>query len=161
MSLQTHKVFLKTNYHANESSEDYTTDVIPLNVTSISISTSKTIPSFPIPLSGIVSGESVTAALDLGMATKTVSLNGFITDASLKKNFNTSALEFTAFELAQILHSSVDSTAIARNQSVSELVILMPSKVDENYNQVTQRDIPFTFRSRGSPNSKDNYLVPF
>lgn len=162
MSLQTHKVFLKTNYHASQAdNEDYTTDVIPLNVTSISISTSKTIPSFPIPLSGIASGESVTAALDLGMASKTVSLSGFITDASLKKNFNTSALEFTAFELAQILHSSVDSTAIARNQSVSELVILMPSKVDENYNQVTQRDIPFTYRSRGSPLSKDNYLVPF
>ena len=161
MSLQTHKVFLKTNFHTNAQSEDYTTDVIPLNVTSISISTSKTIPSFPIPLSGIVTGESVTAALDLGMASKTISLNGFITDASLKKNFNDSALEFTAFEFAQILHSSVDSTAIARNQSVSELIILMPSKVDENYTQVTERDIPFTYRSRGGALAKDNHLVPF
>ena len=46
----------------------------------ISIATAKTVPSFPIPFSGTLTGESTTLALDLGMTSKTVSLSGIITD---------------------------------------------------------------------------------
>ena len=35
----------------------------------------------------------------------------------------------------------------------------MPSKVNESYVQVPERNIPFTFRSRGEPNELDNESV--
>ena len=68
-------------------------------------------------------------------------------------------LIFTPQEVAQLIASGVDSTGLARYQAFNELVVLMPSKVDENYSQVTERDIPFTFKSRGGANSKDNTMV--
>ena len=39
------------------------------------------------------------------------------------------------------------------------MVLLIPSKVDENYAQVTERNIPLTFRARGAENEKDNVKV--
>jgi len=76
MSALDHVVFLKFGAY---STADLSINTIPLKVTSMSISTNKTIPSVEVPLSGALSGESITAALDLGMASKSVSLQGFIT----------------------------------------------------------------------------------
>ena len=61
-------VYLKLQAH--KPSDGLTTNVIELKATSVSISVSKTIPSFEVPLSGVATGESITAALDLGMAFK-------------------------------------------------------------------------------------------
>jgi len=130
-------VYLKTQAYTGS---DLSINTIPLDVSSVGISVSKTIPAFPVPLSGVAVGESITAALDLGMATKNISLSGTITD-----------------------------TSITKNQAFSELVILMPSFVDSEYSaragiDTTDRStgtlIPLTFGSRGGANSKDNLGVP-
>ena len=98
-------VYLKTG---NYSGTDLTKNTIPLNVTSVGISVSKTIPAFPIPFSGVVTGESITAALDLGMATKTIDLQGFISETTISKSRKptsddteeiTTSLTYTAHEV--------------------------------------------------------------
>ena len=171
-------VYLKFGQYSEQETNDLTVNTIPLNVTSVGISVSKTIPSFPIPFSGIVTGESVTAALDLGMATKQIDLNGFISETTIKKTKTATdtsaeddetALTFTAHEVAQMIASSVDSTGLQLNQAINELVILYPSNVDSNY---ADRDsasgigsrgelIPFNFASRGEEGFGDNLGVSF
>lgn len=157
--MMSYYVYLKTG---NYSGTDLNKDTIPLRVTNIGISSTKTIPAIPIPLSGIVTGESLTAALDLGMATKNISLSGFIVDQTLTRTMDgtSTTRNYTAHEIAQLLHSSVDSTGLAPNQAISELVILIPSKVNEDNTQVTERNIPFTFRARGLFDKLDNLGVP-
>ena len=159
-------VYLKTQSYTGTNLSQNT---IPLNVVSAGISVSKTIPAFPIPLSGVATGESITTAFDLGMATKSVNLSGFIQDAEITKTFgggdNPSRTEthtFTAQEIAQMIASGVDSTGFAKKQAFSELVILIPSNVDADYNTrgTLGTLIPLTFGSRGNTNEKDNEGVP-
>jgi len=128
------KVYLKIQNHG--AGDGLTTNVIPLKVNSVGISVSKSIPSFPIPLSGVATGESITAALDLGMATKNISIQGVIMDENITKVINgTYTLRrFTAHEIAQMIASGVDSTGFAKNQAVNELVVLIPSFVASDYN---------------------------
>ena len=171
-------VYLKLQRHS--SSDGLNINVIELLTTQVSISVSKTIPAFEVPLSGVATGESITAALDLGMAQKTISLQGVILDQVVKKTHtdggepNTSY--FTAHEIAQMIASGVDSTGFAKNQAFNELVVLIPSFVDSNYNQrvgkkssstIVEGDdrdegtlVPFNFASRGSNNTLDNLGVP-
>jgi len=158
-----HAVFLKLgSYGTGGSSEDLVTNTIPLKVTSITISTAKTIPSLEVPFSGALSGESVTAALDLGMASKSISLNGFILEDTITKKWAedgapTGAKTYTAIELAQMIHSSVDSTGLQTYQAINELVFLYDSKVDNNGDQRTSTQvIPFTYASRGNRKERDN-----
>lgn len=157
-------VYLKLRKHGGT---DIQVDTIPLRATSVGISVQKSIPTFNIPFSGLVRGESETVALDFGTATKTISIQGVILDTDLKRSHtkdssdNPVSLSFTKHEIAQLIASYVDSTAAAGYQSLDELVVLMPSKVDENYNQVAERDIPFTFASRGDKDALDNENVFF
>tara|TARA_R100001510_G_C7568400_1_gene145761 strand:+ start:131 stop:772 length:642 start_codon:yes stop_codon:yes gene_type:complete len=161
-------VYLKTNvYSANNLTGS---NIIPLRVNTVNIGVQKSNPSFNVPFSGLVTGESETIALDLGMASKTVQLSGFINDTTLKRQFKDDdtprILEFTAQETAQLIASGVDSTGIAEYQAFSELVILIPSNVDSNYVMRSSgigslgELIPFNFASRGGANSLDNTLVP-
>jgi hypothetical protein len=159
-------VYLKTQSYTGTNLSQNT---IPLNVVSAGISVSKTIPAFPIPLSGVATGESITTAFDLGMATKSVNLSGFIKDAEITKTFGggdnpttTETNTFTAQEIAQMIASGVDSTGFAKKQAFSELVILIPSNVDSDYNTrgTLGTLIPLTFGSRGNKNEKDNEGVP-
>jgi len=164
-------VYLKTQAYTGTN---LSINTIPLDVSSVGISVTKTIPSFPVPLSGVAAGESITAALDLGMATKNISLTGTITDTVITKTINgvNTTLTFTAHEVAQMIAAGVDSTGFAKNQAFSELVILMPSFVDSDYSaragidtndRSTGISIPLTFGSRGGANSKDNkgVIAPF
>jgi len=160
-------VYLKLQAH--KPSDGLTTNVIELKATSVSISVSKTIPSFEVPLSGVATGESITAALDLGMAQKTISVSGVILDQTVTKSEVGSAVTFTAHEVAQLIASGVDSTGFAKNQAFNELIILIPSFVDSNYTQrggidtndrSTGTKIPFNFASRGENNALDNVGVP-
>ena len=158
-------VYLKTGKHDTDDGSSLNT--IPLRVNSVNISTTKTIPSFPVPLSGLASGESLTAALDLGMATKQISLSGFIVQTTIKRTDHTgteNTVDMTAHDIAQLIHSSVDSTALAPSQAIKELIILYPSKVNNSYgywnSDESTKNIPWTFRSRGSPNQFDNEGVP-
>ena len=159
-------VYLKTQSYTGTNLSQNT---IPLNVVSAGISVSKTIPAFPIPLSGVATGESITTAFDLGMATKSVNLSGFIQDAEITKTFGggdnpttTETHTFTAQEIAQMIASGGDSTGFAKKQAFSELVILIPSNVDADYNTrgTLGTLIPLTFGSRGNTNEKDNEGVP-
>jgi len=154
-------VYLKTK--ANGGS--LTKNVIPLKVTSIGISVDKTIPSFPVPVSGLTFGESTTAALDAGMSSKQISIQGFILPETITKDgsggHSGTALNYTAHEIAQMIASGVDSTGAAIHQAFDELVFLIPSTVDENFAQVAERNIPWTFSSRGAANELDNFRVPF
>ena len=157
-------VYLKTGRYTGT---DLNIDTIPLNVTSVAVSVSKTIPSFPVPFSGVVTGESLTAALDLGMATKTISLSGFISETTIRKTRTASsggtetntALTYTAHEIAQMIASGVDSTGLQDNQSMNELVVLYPSKVGNNYQARTETLVPFNFASRGEEGFGDNLGV--
>ena len=159
-------VYLKTQSFTGTNLSQNT---VPLDVTSVQVSVSKTIPSFPIPLSGVATGESITTALDLGMAAKTINMSGFIRDASITKTFgggaNPTTVEtntFTAQEIAQMISSGVDSTGFAKKQAFSELVVLIPSNIDSNYQPRATLGtlIPLTFASRGERNEKDNEGVP-
>lgn len=147
-------------------------NIIPLRCETVVVDTSKTIPTFNIPFSGLMTGESETIALDLGMSTKTISLTGVILSGDIRKCFvkggTATSYFMTAHEIAQMIASGVDSTGIAKHQAFSELVVLMPSNVDSNY---VDRDaptgkgardelIPLTFASRGSANQLDNKRVP-
>jgi hypothetical protein len=157
-----HYVFLRLGAGASGGNE-LTDNIIPLKATSVDISTNKTIPSLDVPFSGLLTGESVTAALDLGMASKSISITGFILEDSITKKFskgsNAITRKFTAIEIAQLIHSSVDSTGLQSYQAINELIFLYDSKVDANYvqrgtpesqtpNSETQL-IPFTFSARG------------
>ena len=162
-------VYLKFNSNTNNS---LSVNVIPINATSVGISVSKVVPAFPVPLSGIPAGESITLAIDAGMATKNISINGFINDTTLTKTIDgvSTTRRFTAHEIAQMIASSVDSTGIAINQAISELIVLYPSFVDSSFEHRSgitvnsSRDegtnVPFNFASRGDKNSKDNINVP-
>ena len=160
----TSQVYLKTQQF---SGTDANLNTIPLKCTSVQTTVSKTIPSIPIPLSALFSGESETLALDLGMTSKTVALQGIITDTSITRTIDgeSNSKTFTAHEIAQIIASGVDSMAIAKNQAFSELVILMPSFVDSNYQTRTGVNtsdrstgvlVPLTFHSRGVAGEKEN-----
>ena len=114
-----------------------TTNRIGLLVDSIDIQTNKQSLSFPVPFTGIVSGESTTLAIDLGLATKTLSLTGRILDQNITKNNSKDGTitekKMTAFEIAQLIHSYVDSSFIHEDQNISKIIILMPSRLDGNY----------------------------
>ena len=165
-------VYLKFGQYSEQETGDLTVNTIPLNVTSVGVSVSKTIPSFPIPFSGVVTGESVTAALDLGMATKQIDLSGFISETVIKKTKTATdtsaeddetALTYTAHEVAQMIASSVDSTGLQTNQAINELVILYPSNIGNNYETRATLGtlVPFNFASRGEEGFGDNLGVSF
>tara|TARA_R110000737_G_scaffold1071_3_gene3097 strand:+ start:5604 stop:6218 length:615 start_codon:yes stop_codon:yes gene_type:complete len=159
MDAAEHNVFLKLQ--AYDEADGLYINTIPLKAESVDFTTDKTIPSFPIPI-GAITGESTTIALDLGMSNKTVNIKGVITEQTIHKKFGSSEKirTFTAHEIAQMIASGVDSTGLAEHQAFNEIVIAMPSKVDKNYNQVNERQIPFTWRSRGDNLKLDNTRVP-
>lgn len=129
---------------------------IGLLATNISISTNKQSLAFPVPFSGVISGESTTLALDMGLATKTITITGILKDQTLfkrSKGGTQKEIKLTAYELAQLLHSYVDSSFLHEDQNVSKLIILIPSRADTN----------FDYRSGVTANTdlKDLPLIPF
>ena len=133
-----------------------TVNRIALNALSVSISTQKTIPNVPVPFAGAVSGESVSLAFDMGLANKTISVSGILLEQSISKNNATGddvTVTFTPFELAQLIHAYVDSSSFQDDQNINKLIILIPSKVDNNFVARNQVNIPFTFKNRVYDNS--------
>jgi len=162
----THNVFLKLNVHGKETVSNQI-DTIPLKVTSIGVDVSRTVPALPVPLSSIARGQSETIAVDLGMANKSISLQGIITSGRIRRSHtgispNFTAIDMTAPELAQLIASGVDSSGLAHYQNFNELVFLIESNIDASYveRQNGVAKIPFTFASRGAPLEKDNARVP-
>lgn len=152
-------VYLKIGAGPN-GVDDATTNIIPLKVVGVNISTDKTIPDIPVPFSGLLTGESVNVALDMGMSSKRITLTGFILESEIVRRFKkgepAKTRTFTAIEIAQLVHSSVDSTGIQPFQAVNELIFLYGSKVDKDYEQRTEQLIPFNWHSRGGKGELDN-----
>ena len=155
----THDVFLSLGRRTNANNM---TDTIALQAEQIQITTNKVAPTFPIPASGFISGESQVIGIDLGMATKSISLSGVITEQTINKT-HTASVTMGAIEVSQLIHSFVDSSALQKDQNLDELTILYPSKVAENDTSsgaaaiYVQRgsdvDIPFTWKTREADNS--------
>lgn len=157
-------VFLNfASFSEREGSEDHgITNRIMLKCDQISITTNRQVAPIPVPFSGAVTGEAQTLAIDLGIASKTISLGGVITDQVIIKNLSNVdtpvSVHMTAFEVGQLIHSSVDSSFLQKHQNISELVILMPSRVNRYYryhNGVSETTphsdlplIPFSYKSR-------------
>ena len=179
----THYVYLK---FAKTPAGDLVTNTIPLKAMNISINTTKTIPSFDLPTGGMFTGESKTLFFDLGMASKTISVSGVLTAQTITRQFSATdgfvdlpsshadytgptmtgkkiSIDMTAFEISQLIHSMVDSSGLQKMQNISELVILMESKVDSNYNyRASDKSpslIPFGYGARGSVGNLDNVGV--
>jgi len=153
-------VFLQLGSRGSESGM---VNRIALKCDSISVDTSKNVLAFPVPGSGFLTGESQAVGIDLGMATKTIQLDGVITEQFIQKDFGagafgnedgelTSATDFShgrnttnngstgyvnvkmsPHEVAQLIHSHVDSSIIQPHQNLNELVFLIPSFVGIDY----------------------------
>ena len=147
---------------------------VALKADNISISTTKNVISMPVPFSGIVGGASENVALDLGVATKNVSVSGIITNQNITKSCDgddfsqqstsllplisssVTTVNMTAHEIAQLLHSYVDSSFRQERQNIVGMVILIPSKVDENYQYHTTNIVEAT-----ESDSSNIKLIPF
>ena len=148
--------YLKLGAFDNEVN-DLTLDVIPLKLVSVGVAVQRTVPAMAIPLSSIALGESLTVGVDLGMASKTLTLNGFITETSLLRSHTTGTRTFTPQEIAQMIAANVDSSGLAKYQTMNELTVFINSKVDSQWGQRGSTiQIPFNFASRGSALEKDN-----
>ena len=153
---------------------------IPLMVDSITINTSKTVMNMGVPFSGAVTGESLNLAFDTGMAQKTVNISGTLLGQRIVKKRDGEAakdIKMTSFELAQLIHSYVDSSTFQDDQSLNKLIILIPSRVDHSFSYRSAGDetadlldlpkIPFTFKNRGydnrftSQDSNSEFFAPF
>ena len=151
-----YKVYLELQ-RRNDVGTQAKVNRIALNALSIAITTSKTIPNVPVPLAGAVTGESVSLAFDMGLANKTISISGILLEQEIKKSKTTEddvvTATFTPFELAQLIHAYVDSSSFQDDQNINKLIILIPSKVDNNFVGRNAVDIPFTFKNRVYDNS--------
>ena len=159
---QNWKVFLELQRRNELGSADGThSNRIPLFIESIQISTNKTIPAMGVPLSGMVRGESLKLAFDIGMAEKTINLTGFLLGQTITKQSssdNLKTVKLTSFEMAQLIHSYVDGSAMQDDQSMNKLIILIPSRADHNFDYHdtdSETDdigdlplIPFTWKNR-------------
>jgi hypothetical protein len=151
---------------------------IPLMVDTITINTSKTVLNMGVPFSGAVTGESLNLAFDTGMAQKTVNITGQLLGQTISKQRDgesAKSRKMTSFELAQLIHTYVDSSSFQDDQSLNKIVILLPSRVnhafeyrdaaDENKDLLDLPRIPFTFKNRGYDNvftsqgSNDEYYA--
>ena len=145
--------------HAGDSA---ITNRIMLRCQGVSINTNKRANSTPIPFSGIITGESRTISFDLGISTKSVTINGgVILDQIISRRYEDGSVKnkvMTSYEVAQLLHSSIDSSFAQPSQNLNKLTILYPSRVDKNYEyhsgvtETTTHEelplLPFTWASR-------------
>jgi len=171
----------------SDGEDDLRYNRVALKAENISISTNKEVLAMPIPFSGITTGEATKAALDFGVATKTVSVSGIITSQTIYKIFdaadktyqsslstsllpdiqdnNNTFVNMGAHEVAQLIHSYVDSSFRQKQQNFDEIIILIRSKVNANYqywnNDITPTSdiedaelIPFTYGVRDGDGGK-------
>ena len=153
----------------NEIGGDRAVNRIPLFVSEIGINTTKSVPTIPVPFASMATGKSETLAFDMGIAQKSISLTGVLLNQRVSKDTGESSASakertLSPFEMAQLIHSYVDSSAAQDDQSMNKLIILIPSRVNTNFDYHTPsstgligtdvRDtsglplIPFTYENR-------------
>ena len=174
----THYVFIKLG----SASTDLTINTIALKAESISVSTTKTVPSFDVPLSGMFSGESRTVALNLGMASKTISITGQITDQTLKRKFDDTSPEYydasantpiDSVETGTFVEASMNprlsSDVLTIDMTKEEIAQLLHSNTDGTTFQEMQNMNELIFLIPSKVNSRYQYrnadesadLIPF
>ncbi len=157
-------VFLEFD-SGQQTGDSAITNRIMLRCQSVGIGTNKRANATPIPFSGIIRGEATNIVLDLGMVSKSVSINGgVIHDQIISRRHGTDGsvvnVSMTAYEIAQLLHSSIDSSFAQKDQNLSTLYVLYPSRVGDGYtyhagvDETTEHAelplIPFTWASRSA-----------
>ena len=145
-------VFIKLASNADANS-DY--NRIWLQAETVGITTGKTVAAFPVPFSGLVTGESLSLALDLGMASKTINISGVLVEQEIKKKFGDwpdastadagtddegITRKMSAQEISQLLHSYVDSSFMQDQQNMNELIIIYPSYINKHWEYHTGLD---------------------
>ena len=178
-------VFLDFAAREENDGQSPLTNRIGLLAESFNVQTNKSRPTFPVPGTAIVTGESKTLSIDLAAASKTFSVSGVITDQLLVRKFpsNVSKMQetnplsasgypgkdgeevarmFTAQEIAQLLHSSLDSSIAQPYQNITKMAVLIPTRVGYDYNYHAGVDantpvehlplIPFSFKARYQDN---------
>ena len=174
--IDTYWVFIQLSSRS-EDTADWSTNRIALKCETVGITTSKQVLSFPIPGSGMITGESTALGLDLGMATKTINMGGIITTQEIRKKFPKGSLKeteagvrtdyadtnglvtvtMTPHEIAQLLHSYVDSSALQTYQNMNELLVLHPSFVGKDF--LYHKNSDWTAAGHSSPASVDQNLT--
>jgi|TARA_E500000305_G_scaffold84319_1_gene70226 hypothetical protein len=179
-------VFLDLGARADDDlgAQSPITNRIGLLAETFGVQTTKQRPTFPVPGTALVTGESKTLSIDLAAATKTFNMGGIITEQLLVKKFPTGgrmdetnplstdgypgkdgsevARVLTAQEVAQFLHSALDSSFLQPYQNITNMAVLVPSRVgyDYNYHSGVNENtpveylplIPFSFKSRFQDN---------
>ena len=144
------------------NTKQWLTNRIALKAETISIASSKQVMSFPLPFSGVAIGESQAVSVDMGMTSKTLSMSGIITEQTIYKKFTDNSTVTTvtmcAHEVAQLLHSYVDSSFWQDHQNFNSLIVLIPTRVNKNWEYHAPIDetadigdlplMPFTFAVR-------------
>jgi hypothetical protein len=145
------------------------TNRISLLCDQVTVSTSKSAYPIDIPFSGVISGESATMVMDLGAARKEITLTGVIHEQEITKfkggeGATPKTVKLTSYEIAQLLHSYVDSSFIHEDQNISKLIILIPSRADNNfeYRDSSDADNPTaSFTVTADTPLEDLPLIPF
>lgn len=146
----------------NKSGDAAITNRIMIRCRNIGIATNKRLTAIPVPFSGIATGEARSFVIDMGIASKTVTLSQcVIHDQFISKRYDDGQVinkAMTAFEIAQLIHSSIDGSFAQPDQNLNRLVILYPSRVGADYeyhagvDETTPHEnlplIPFTWASR-------------
>jgi hypothetical protein len=183
--------FVLLSLDSRTTSDNQLINRVSLKAENISISTNKDVMAMPVPFSGIVSGEATKVALDFGVSTKTISVTGIITEQNIYKKFNSKDADLqnslllpymkgissptyevtvfmTAEEVSQMIHSYVDSSFRQARQNLNEIIVLIKSRVDGNYqyydgvsattkiDDTAIKTIPFTYKVRGGAGEFDN-----
>tara|TARA_R100001463_G_scaffold71880_3_gene125762 strand:- start:5568 stop:6599 length:1032 start_codon:yes stop_codon:yes gene_type:complete len=180
-------VFLDFGARADDDlgSQSPITNRIGLLAESFNVQTNKSRPTFAIPGTALVTGESKTLSIDLASATKTFNITGIITEQLMVRKYPAGgkldennplaasgeypgkdgsevARILTAQEIAQLLHSSLDSSFLQPYQNITNMAVLIPSRVGYDYNYHTGVDentpveylplIPYSFKARYQDN---------
>lgn len=168
----TNRVMLELSRRATaESPSDVNTiatNRISLLCESITISTDKSAFPIDIPFSGVIAGESSTVVMDMGAARKQITLNGIIYEQEIVKfkggqDETPKTIKLTSYEIAQLIHSYVDSSFIHQDQNISKLIMLIPSRADNNFDYRSSASDPPTANSVINADTplEDLPLIPF
>jgi hypothetical protein len=161
-----HSVLLNLASRSGLSSgENWTQNRISLKADNITFNTSKDVLALPLPLSGWATGESTKVALDFGVATKNISLSGVITEQNILKKFKDDDTAYnrfmTAHEVSQLIHSYVDSSFLQQQQNLNSIIILMPSRVNKNWDYYTTSVDGVSANVDANTATEDAPLIPF
>ena len=142
------------------------TNRISLLCESVSVSTTKNAFPIDIPFSGVIAGESSTLVMDLGSTRKQVTLNGTIYEQEITKfkggtEESAKTVKLTSYEIAQLIHSYVDSSFVHEDQNISKLIVLIPSRVDNNFDYRNTTNNTADSNIDGNTELKDLPLIPF